>query len=125
MEDIEDEDAPRSVARTIASMIMGSSSSSSSSYDQYMHPSSNEESDSTSSSSSSDKHIDDAEEKKPKAYVPRRRFKKRDQYQSNWWNRYLATEEIRSTLTSDCTHRDTKEFKGLFRVDYVILLQAN
>ena len=75
------------------------------------------------SSSSSSSEGYDSTTDKPKVYIPWRYFKKRNQYESNWWIRYLATDEIRSTLSSDATHRDTKEFKGLFWVDYVVFKQ--
>ena len=51
----------------------------------------------------------------------RRTYDKRDQYESNWWYvRYLANEEKREVLREDSTHRDTKEFKGLFHVSFTI-----
>ena len=55
-----------------------------------------------------------------KAFKPRRTYIKRQQFESNWYVGYLESEEKRETLREDPTHRDTKEFKGLFRVSFTI-----
>ena len=94
----------------VASMTVGSSSSD------------DDDSDASSTSTEAAKDtgyskfmIDDV-----KPFASRRTHKKRNQHQSNWWLRHLDKEESRDTLRYDAGHRDTKEFKGLFRVCFAI-----
>ena len=47
----------------------------------------------------------------------------RDQFESAWYKGFLSSDDIRSRLRSDPTHRDTKEFRGLFRVSFDIFEQ--
>ena len=69
--------------------------------------------------SPNDPRIADTEDEEK--FRTRRTYDKRDQYESNWWYvRYLANEEKREVLREDSTHRDTKEFKGLFHVSFTI-----
>ena len=55
----------------------------------------------------------------PKRYQSRRTFQRRKQEESNWFKRYL-TAEAKTVLKNDPSHRDTLEFKGLFRVSYEV-----
>ena len=85
-----------------------------------MSDDSSEDSDKSSSSSgNSDSKILESDSDVPKRYKSRRTFPRRKQEDSNWFKRYL-TEEARSVIKGDPTHRDTLEFKGLFRVSYEV-----
>ena len=77
-----------------------------------------EESSSSSSSSSNDG--DAVNVAPPKVHVARRVYVKRDYTQSTWYLRFLSSDSLRAVLREDETHRDTKEFKGMFRVSFCI-----
>ena len=76
----------------IAEMLFGDSSDKSSS-------------DSDSSNSHNEEMNDDEDVKE---YKGRRTYTKRNQYESNWYVRYLESDETREILREDPTHRDTK-----------------
>ena len=108
-----DEDMPDSVRDDLIRMIVGSDSDNSSSSGVGSYKS---------SSSSDDDH---QQEEKLHTYTTRRRFKKRNPTESLWYTRYLSSEQTRATLRDDDTHRDTKEFKGLFRISFAVFEQIH
>ena len=115
---LENEDGvPSNIARSVASMIVGSDSSSGTSSSSYDNVKGESMSESSSSTDDEDALIDSI--KDPKMPATRRRYPKRDPFNSNWWQRYL-TDNARAILLSDETHRDTKEFKGLFRISFKV-----
>ena len=119
-----DEDTPKFIREDLLSMFDDSSSSSNSS--NLSSGIKIVDSD-ASNALSTDSDEEDIEVERiiteePKAFASRRYYTKRNQYESNWYKRYLANDEIGETLKNDPTHRDTKEFKGLFRIDYKIFL---
>ena len=74
---------------------------------------------STSSSSESSSE-DTTNHRKVKVHVPRRVYTKRDYKESTWYLRFLSSDALKTVLRNDATHRDTKEFKGMFRVSFCI-----
>ena len=110
----------KQVVRELLSSDSSSSddSRSSSDDDRKKNGTSSDTDSSSSSSSASDKSEGKVAEMK--VYIPRRVYSKRNFCQSTWYLHFLATDALKQTLRSDHTHRDTKEFKGMFRVSFTI-----
>ena len=124
MRDVMEDGTPRFVARQIVGMLMDDDDSGESSASDGIPKDSSDSSDSVpmpsdSSSSDSSKNDDNSVES-TKEPAKQRYYGRRNQNESNWYKRYIEDPNTIQKLTNDPTHRDTKEFKGLFRVDYAV-----
>ncbi len=99
---IDTSDMPNDIRNELLDMVVGSSS---------------DDSDSDVSMRSFDGDNEDVIDP-PKPKLSRIAYPKRKQEEATWQMRHLTAEQ-RAILKTDPTHRDTKEFKGLFRLDFV------
>jgi hypothetical protein len=110
-----DDGIPEPIARDIVDdLISDDSDSTTDSNDGDSEDSDNSDSDSNDDDSSLGVDLPPLVKKR------RRYFGHRDREAANWYLRYLKTDEQRAILRDDETHRDTKEFRANFRVDFQI-----
>ena len=108
---------PAVAANDVANMVFGSDSDDSSK-ESYLMLSGAEDIDSSSESD----NVGEVEPP-PKKVKSRRSFARRSQEDSNWFKRYLTDEA--KQIMKDPSHRDTLEFKGLFRVSYEVFQEVH
>ena len=124
LQDVMEDGTPKFVAKQIVGMLMDDEDSGDSLSSDGIPKDSDDSDDSVPMPSDSSMESDDKDDaisiKSAKEPVKRRYYGKRNQLESNWYKRYIEDPNTIQKLLNDPTHRDTKEFKGLFRVDYAV-----